>query len=166
MSRRLLFLAVPLLSLLVTPACFGPDPDLTSAGKGKPEVEVTFPETVEIGDVVTATVTVSNPGPEAMKEVVVVFSRLGNPRLPYPIVELVPGRGSVGVEGVDPEPPTPSADGITFRYPGLDEGESTTIEFRLKIPDHEGAVGNAVQVYDSADPERARGVPLEAQASR
>jgi hypothetical protein len=59
-----------------------------------------------------------------------------------------------------------SEDGVLFRFPGLAEGDSTTIEMDLKIPDVTGPVANAVVAYDGNEPDRAKGVRLETQVER
>lgn len=151
------------LILLALPACFSGGGDVTESGKGRPQLTISAPETAAAGDVISVELSVTNPGPEDMKEVVVVFARLGDPDLPYPIVEGLPGKRAEGVVDVEPAPTTRSEDGITYRFPGLDEGESTTITFDLRIPEQDGFVGNSIQVYDSADAERARGVGLKVQ---
>ena len=146
------------LLLIALSACFSGNADVTDSGKGFPELAISAPTAAVPGEVVTVELEISNPGPEEMKEVVVVFARLGDPELPYPIVEGLPGKRAKGVVGVEPAPTSRSEDGITYRFPGLAEGESTTVRFDLRIPMEDGPVGNSIQVYDSADAERARGV--------
>ena len=146
------------LLLIVLAACFSGNADVTDSGKGFPQLQVQAPTTAAQGDVITVELEITNPGPEEMKEVVVVFARLGDPELPYPIVEGLPGRRAKGVVSVDPAPTARSEDGITYRFPGLAEGASTTVRFDLRVPMEDGPVGNSIQVYDSADAERARGV--------
>jgi hypothetical protein len=142
-------------------ACYrGPDPDLTQTGKGRPTVVADFPEQAEAGDTVDAVIKVTNPGPGDMVSIVVAFSRLGDPSLPTPIVEVGTGGSSEGVAGVDPEPKVISPDGVIYRFDGLPEGESTSITFELVMPAIRGEVGNAVTVYDGSEPERARGARI------
>lgn len=150
-------------SLLV--ACTGPDPNLTESGTGKPEVSAEFPEEAAPGDVVTASIRVTNPGPEDMATIVVSFARVGDPSLPYPIVEPLPDRARAGIRDIRPEPTGESPPDATYTFGPLAEGDSTTIEFDLVIPDRSGVVGNSVQVYDGAEPERARGIRLEIEVS-
>ena len=119
-----------------------------------------MPDQASPGDTVEAVVTVSNPGPADMDEVVLAFSRIGDPSLPVPIVEVGTGGQSEGVAGVTPEPIAISPDGVIYRFDGLAEGESMDITFELVMPRAEGEVGNAVTVYDGAEPERARGTRL------
>ncbi|MDQ3941291.1 MAG: hypothetical protein M3238_08075 [Actinomycetota bacterium] len=144
--------------------CYGPDPDLTPEGKGLPRVTLgEVPSTVVSGSRHTVELSIENPGPAAMESVVVAFSRLGDPALPEPIVDVAP-RGEPGpVQDVEPEPVAVSQDGVVYRFEGLAEGESLTIRFELLIPDVDGPAGNAVQVYDGSEPDRARGVRLKTE---
>lgn len=146
-------------------ACTGPDPNLTERGTGKPQVTAEFPDQASAGDVVTATITITNPGPEDMSTVVVSFARVGDPSLPYPIVEPLPNRARAGIADIRPEPTGESPPDATYTFGPLPEGESTRIEFDLLIPEREGTVGNSIQVYDGAEPERARGVRIETEVS-
>lgn len=161
---RKVLLAAALAGLLLL-ACTGPDPNLTSSGTGKPEVTAEFPAEADAGDVVTASIRVTNPGPEDMVSIVVSFARVGDPSLPYPIVEPLPDRARAGIRDIRPEPTGESPPDATYTFGPLPEGESTTIEFDLVIPDHDGVVGNSVQVYDGAEPERARGIRLETEVA-
>lgn len=151
--------------LIVLAACAGPDPNLTESGTGKPQVTAEFPETAEAGDVVTAVIEITNPGPEDMTSLVISFARVGDPSLPYPIVEPLPNRARAGIEDIRPDPNGESPPDATYTFGPLAEGDSTTIEFDLVIPDQEGTVGNSVQVYDGAEPERARGVRIETEVT-
>ena len=151
--------------MVVLGACTGPDPNLTERGTGKPQVTAEFPEQASAGDVVTAAITITNPGPEDMSTVVVSFARVGDPSLPYPIVEPLPNRARAGIEDIRPEPTGESPPDATYTFGPLPEGESMTIEFDLLIPEREGTVGNSIQVYDGAEPERARGVRIETEVS-
>ena len=147
--------------LLLCGACYGgPDPGLTSTGKGKPEVTATLPATGEPGATVVARIRVSNPGPGDMESVVLAFSRIGDPDLPEPIVDVGSGGQSEGVGSVDPEPVAVSQDGVIYRFAALAEGDSMQIKFEFVLPKSDGEVGNAVLVYDGADPERAKGTRL------
>jgi len=142
--------------------CYLPDPDLTPEGKGLPVVTLgDFPATVAPGSRHSVALTIENPGPSDMESIVVAFSRLGDPALPEPIVDVAP-RGDTGpVEAVEPEPDAVSQDGVIYRFGSLEEGDTLTIVFELSIPQIDGPAGNAVQVYDGAEPDRARGVRLE-----
>ncbi|HJR45956.1 MAG TPA: hypothetical protein VJ927_10165 [Actinomycetota bacterium] len=154
--------AVVLLAALAA-ACTGPDPNVTETGAGKPRVTAEFPETAEVGEVHTATIEVTNPGPRDMSVIVVSFARVGDPSLPFPIVEPLPGRARSGIEAIRPEPNGESPPDATYTFDGLAEGESTTIEFDLRIPDATGTVGNVIQVYDGAEVGRAAGVRIETE---
>jgi hypothetical protein len=121
---------------------------------------VDFPAELEPGATETATFVVNNPGPGDMESVLVVFSRIGDPSLPEPIVDSGTGGQTEAVTSVSPEPVAISPDAVRYRFGSLPEGESMTIRFELLLPDGNGEVGNAVQVYDGAEPERAGGVRL------
>jgi hypothetical protein len=92
--------------------------------------------------------------------VVVAFSRLGDPKLPTPIVEVGRGGRSEGIAGVQPKPDVISPDGVIYRFGSLGEGESMQITFELVMPNVRGEVGNAVTVYDGDEPGRARGARI------
>ena len=156
-------LAAAVLLALAGMACRGPDPNVTETGAGKPRVSVEFPETAEAGDVLTATIEITNPGPEDIDVIVVSFARVGDPSLPLPIVEPLPGRARSGIVAIRPEPNGESPPDATYTFDGLPEGGSTTIEFDLRIPDLKGTVGNVVQVYDGAEVARASGARIETE---
>jgi len=145
--------------------CTGPDPNLTERGTGKPEVTAEFPANSEAGEIETAVIRVTNRGPEDMSSIVISFARVGDPSLPHPIVEPLPGRVRAGIEDIRPEPTGESPSDATYTFAGLAEGESTEIEFDLRIPAREGTVGNSVQIYDGAEVERAAGVRIETEVS-
>lgn len=149
-----------LLALVLT-ACTGPDANLTETGAGKPRLTAEFPEEAAPGDVVTAAIEISNPGPEGMDSIVVSFVRVGDPSLPAPIVEPRKGRAQSGIEDIRPEPRGQSPADATYAFGGIAEGESVTIEFDLRLPDERGTVGNSVQVYDGSEVDRAAGIRLE-----
>lgn len=162
MSRSLL---AALFGLVLLTACAGPDPNLTERGTGKPQVTAEFPRQAQAGEVVTVVIEVTNPGPEDMTSVVVSFARVGDPSLPYPIVEPLPDRARAGIEDIRPEPSGESPPDATYTFGPLAEGATTSIEFDLLIPQREGTVGNSVQIYDGAEPERARGVRVEMEVT-
>jgi hypothetical protein len=62
---------------------------------------------------------------------------------------------------VTPQPVAISEDAVIYRFGGLTEGASMEITFELVMPPVTGDVGNAVTVYDGAEPERARGARLK-----
>ena len=95
--------------------------------------------------------------------IVVSFARVGDPSLPLPIVEPLPGRARSGIVAIRPEPNGESPPDATYTFDGLPEGESMTIEFDLRIPDLKGTVGNVVQVYDGAEVARASGDRIETE---
>ena len=158
--RRLVTLAA---LAMVLGSCVGPDPSLTEGGKSKPELSLEFPSSAAPGTVETAELTITNPGPGAMDSIVVAFSRLGDPDLPAPVVDVAPPNGRGAVRDITPEPNGPSPEGIIFTFEGLGVGESRTITFDLTVPQDTGPAGNAILVYDGQDPERARGVRLETE---
>lgn len=146
---------------LLAVACFGPDPNLTEGGLSKPKVTISFPGSVDPGEMVDARIVIANDGPGDMESLVVAFARLGDPELPPPIVDVsIKGRGNAVVD-VDPEPVGRSQDGILFTFAGIDEQESTTITFTLKMPEQTGRVANSILVYDGERTDRARGGRLE-----
>lgn len=158
---KALHLALGLVALLA--ACAGPDPNLTESGKAKPRLTVEFPGSAAPGEVVTAALQVSNPGPGDIGTLVVSFARVGDPSLPEPIVE--PRRTLVlsGIEAVRPEPSGRSPSDATFTFPGVAAGTSTTIEFDLRAPETPGTFGNSIQVYDGAEIDRASGVRIQTE---
>lgn len=155
-------LFVCVLTVLSLGACY-PDLPASDEEKGKPELSLQFPSSTTPGSVETAELTITNPGPEPMSSIVVAFSRLGDPSLPAPIVDVAPPKGEGPVKDITPEPNGVSSEGIIFTFDGLDEEESMTISFELMVPAEDGAAGNAILVYDGQDTERARGVRLETE---
>jgi hypothetical protein len=158
--KRLLFGA---LALVVLGACFAGTQNVTESGEGFPELALEFPATAAPGATATAELTVTNPGPGDMESLAVSFSRLGDPELPPPIVDVVARNGEGTVKEVRPQPTAISPDGVVYTFDGLPEGESVTIEFDLVVPSVDGPAGNAILVSDGQDPERARGVRLETE---
>jgi hypothetical protein len=153
--KRLVAACVVLLALA---ACFGPDPNLTATGKGRPDITADFPPIVDAGETFDVTLEITNPGPVDMDGITIAFARLGDPSLPIPVVDAGATGTNEAIVTIDPEPQAVSLDGIIYTFPPLGEGDSTTITFELKAPDISGAAGNSIQVYDSRDPERARGI--------
>ncbi len=145
--------------------CFGGQ-EVTETGKGLPTVAVEFPPVAAAGSTQDAVFTISNPGPGDMTSLFVSFSRVGAAaadELPDPLVDVSVGEAPSSVVEVAPEPAAVSADGIIYTFPGLAEGESTTITFTLRIPDRDGLAANSVIVYDGQDVERGRGLRLETE---
>jgi hypothetical protein len=163
-------LAAAAATALLLSSCLGPDPNLTESGQGKPEITVEFPAEVPAGSTQEATFTVTNPGPGAINVLAIAFARLGDPKLPQPIVDVAP-RGQRAVLEIDPEPRAVSRDGVVYAFgtaggeaePILRVGESLEITFRLSMPVTPGPAGNSVQAYDGSEVERARGVRLETE---
>lgn len=143
---------------LVLGGCWAPEPDVTSSGRGLPDVVVEFPEASPARSVQTAAVTVANPGPGDISSLAIAFARVGNDP---PIVDSGSrGRNEAVVE-VDPEPLTIDQAGVVYRFEGLAEGDAVAISFRLRIPDVQGIAANSVTVYAAEDVERVRGIRLE-----
>lgn len=154
-----------LLAAVASSACFaGRNPDVTPSGEGLPRLSLAFPEAVRSGTTETAVVEVTNPGPGGMDSIIISFSRVGaagGTELPAPIVDSGVGGRNPAVVAIEPEPNSVSSDAVVFAFDGLEEGESVTIEFTLRMPDERGPAANAIIVYDGQDVGRARGMRLE-----
>lgn len=166
--RRQLVAVTAFLSLV---GCFGDARETTESGKGFPRLSIEVPETVSIGDEMTAKLTVENPGPGDMDGVVVAFAPIGPAQgeneLPTQLVGFSSEDGdNPSVISVDPEPQGIGQGGVVYRFGPLPEGESTVIAFTLKAPVVPGTAANSVQVYDSADVARARGLRLQTLVER
>jgi hypothetical protein len=148
---------------LILGSCYGPDASLTESGESKPELALQFPSTTAPGATEVAELTITNPGPQPMDSLVVAFSRLGDPTLPAPVVDVAPPNGEGVVREITPNPKGTSPDGIIYTFEGLDADGTVTISFTLVMPTENGPAGNAILVYDGQDPERARGVRLETE---
>jgi hypothetical protein len=146
-------------------SCYGPDPDVSPAGRGLPDLSVAFPQTSEPGSTQTAVLTVTNPGPEEMSQLVVAFVRVGpggdSTELPTPIVDGAARHRNPAIVNIDPEPNAISLPAVEFTFDGLADGESMEISFDLKVPETRGPAANSVTVYEGSDPQRARGIRLE-----
>ena len=157
------------LAALVATACFGPDPNLTESGKGKPRVTVEFPAEVQRSSVNTAVVEVTNPGPGDMAGFSIEFSLVGlggTQGVPTPLVASGSQEKSPSIDGVDPEPNAVSLEGVRFFFGALEEGGSTTVRFEIVAPDEPGTAANAVIVADTEEAERSRGVRLVTEVTR
>lgn len=160
--RRLALASVVLVALA---ACFGPDPNLTDSGKGKPALSIEFPEEVEAGGTATATLTVENPGPGDMSSVVVAFASVGvaaaSGPLPAELVPITTSGDNPAIASVTPEPRSVSEDGVIYVFDGLREGESLEVEFAIRAPETPGPAANSVSVYAGDEADRIRGLRLE-----
>ena len=159
--RRLACL-LALVSVTAT-ACFGANgAELSPSGKGLPTVTVDFAAEAPPGSTQTATFEIGNPGPGDMGRLELAFAPVGvggaDP-VPDPLVT-AESRGVRAVTNVEPSPLEVAGDGVLYSFPGLAEGETTTITFELRLPETPGTVANSVTVYDAFEPERGRGVRL------
>jgi len=155
--------------LLVGAACAG-DANLTDTGKGKPFVTADFPGTVKAGSTQQLEINVENPGPGDIRTIVVAFVLVGplagQNELPAPLIALGVDGESPSVAGVDPSPAGISQDGTLYTFEGLDEGESGTFTFDVKVSEQPGTAANSVQVYDGQELDRASGVRVETTVER
>ncbi|MGH2729764.1 MAG: hypothetical protein ACRDJI_04065 [Actinomycetota bacterium] len=149
---------------LLLGACYGSDTNLTESGKGRPEVAVEFPASVEPGSTQTAFLDITNPGPGDIDRLLVTFSLRGG--VDNPIVGVGAKGENPNVVGIQPAPLKVSPDGIIYHFEGIEEGESTVIEFELTVPMTPGVVGNSVIVSDAQELDRARGVLLRTTVTR
>ena len=157
-------LPVVLVAGLALGACYRDVSNLSSSGKGLPEVAIEFPESTSPGSVHTAALQVANPGPGDIERLAVAFALVGAPAaegLPSSLIRAAGGGRRDSVLGVSPDPTSVSPDGAVYRFEGLNEGESVTIEFELRVPRASGVAANSVVVSDDSDPSRARGARLE-----
>ena len=136
--------------------------DVPSGIEGRPVISVEFPAVSEPGSVQTATFTITNPGPGRMESVFVAFARVG---IDLPIVEAGAQHENPYIVAIEPEPDAVSIDGVVFRFAGLDESETMTVSFDLKIPMERGIAANSVTAYPGEDPQRAKGVRLQTEVA-
>lgn len=148
------------LAVLLAVAVYIATRDVPEGSEGRPSIAVEFPAESEPGSVQTATFTITNPGPERMNSVFLAFARVG---IDPPIVEVGVQHENPNVVSIDPEPEAISLEAVVFRFAGLDEGETMTVSFDLKIPEERGIVANSVTAYPGEDPQRARGVRLQTE---
>lgn len=156
--------ALATLAAFALSGCFGSSPEVTSSGRGLPEVTVSFPESVAGGTTETASLQVSNPGPGDIEAMIVAFTLVGaagGHRLPAPLVPATFDRGERAITLVVPEPEAISRDGSTYRFGPLPVGDTITIEFHIRVSTSPGVAANSVTVSDVQDAERARGVLLQ-----
>jgi hypothetical protein len=129
-------------------------------GELDPVATVEFPATVEAGSVQTAIVEVTNPSASDIGALFVSFSLVGvggGEDVPTPIVGPA---AEPAVVAVEPEP-SAEGEGVRFGFGELRAGETTVIEFQLRIPETSGRAANSIVVYDGERPERGGGVLLE-----
>ncbi|MDQ3878058.1 MAG: hypothetical protein M3290_06880 [Actinomycetota bacterium] len=153
---------VALCLALVCSSCYvGDNPNLTSTGKGKPQVTFDFPDHVDAGEQAKLVLDISNPGPGDIPHVFVGFALLGDPTGVNPLIPIGAKHKNPAVVSIDPKPEAVSSDADIYRFGPLREGRSTTITFVIDIPDLTGRFENSVQVYDGNEPDRSVGVRLE-----
>ena len=161
--------ACAVMLVLSLTACFGPDPNLTESGKGKPLIAADFPEQADAGSVATATLTVENPGPGDIGTVTVAFAGVGVPAasgpLPVDLVPITTSSENPAFRSIDPEPEDVSDDGVVYYFGALPEGETLEIAFDIVVPDEPGPAASSVSVYDGNDTERIRGLRLETEVT-
>src|SRR5918999_5708852 len=153
-----------LLSILALGSCYRDSSNLSPWGEGLPQVAVEFPAMSAPGSVHTAALEVANPGPGDIGRLAVSFALVGAPAaegLPATLIGAAGGGRAQSVLAVSPRPMSVSPDGAVYRFGGLEEGESLTIEFELRVPRTPGVAANSVVVSDDSDPARARGARLE-----
>ncbi|MDQ3955715.1 MAG: hypothetical protein M3285_09220 [Actinomycetota bacterium] len=129
--------------------------------KAELSVSVSFPTTAAPGDVATAAITVTNSGSADVKALFVSFSLVGGggeAGVVEPLVEAVAGE-QPSIVAVRP-PPDATGGGMRYGFGRLAAGDSTTVEFDLRVPESPGTASNSVQVYDGSDPDVATGARL------
>jgi len=148
------------LAVLLAGAVYIATRDVPVGSEGRPVISVEFPAASEPGSVQTATFTITNPGPGRMNSVFLSFARVG---IDPPIVEVGVQHENPNIVSIDPEPEAISLEAVVFRFAGLDEGDTMTVSFDLKIPEERGIVANSVTAYPGEDPQRAKGVRLQTE---
>ena len=131
------------------------------ADKAELSVSVSFPTTAAPGDVETAEITVTNSGSADVEKLFVSFSLVGGGGeggVIDPLVEAVAGE-QPSVVAVRPSPDITGGD-IRYGFGRLAAGDSTTVEFDLRVPESPGTAANSVQVYDGSNPDVATGARL------
>ncbi|MDQ4064670.1 MAG: hypothetical protein M3161_01335, partial [Actinomycetota bacterium] len=81
----------------------------------------------------------------------------------FPIVDAGIDKENPNIVTIDPEPVAVDPNAVIFRFVGLEEGQSTTITFSLRIPEITGEAANSVVAYAGEDDDRARGIRLSTQ---
>lgn len=124
-------------------------------------VSVSFPTATAPGDVETAEITITNSGSADVKALFVSFSLVGGGGqvgVAEPLVEAVAGE-QPSIVAVRPQPDA-TGGGIRYGFGRLGAGDSTTVEFDLRVPESTGTAANSVQVYDGSNPDVATGARL------
>lgn len=156
--------------------CFGPSPNLTEGGLGKPVVTSDFPARVEAGSTVELTVGIENPGPGDINSFSIAFAVVavgggqGNAKplvLPAPAPARLGGdqKISSSIDSISPEPTTVGQGGVVFQFGPLGEEESTEVVFDIIAPTEEGNYANSLQVYDSQALDRIGAIKVQTEVS-
>jgi hypothetical protein len=165
------------LALACLAACFGPDPNLTEDGLGKPLLSVDFPSEAAAGSIEALQIEIDNPGPGDMSSFTVAFANVavgGAQSSVEPLLRLAPPPEQLGddqeispsIDSMEPEPLTVGEGGLVFRFGPLPEEESTSVSFEIMMPDGAGTYANSVQVFDSQVLDRIDAVKLQVEVTR
>jgi hypothetical protein len=157
---RPFFLAALLAVLGVTTACFTTNSNVNGEGHGLPQMSIEFPPVAPAGSTQELKIEVTNPGPGEMDSVFVAFTAVGVPGsgIGEPLVAPAANGRNPAIVSIEPDADDVSDDGVVYRFPGLEVGDSTTIAFSIVVPDTAGPASNSVQVYDGSEPDRAVGM--------
>jgi len=148
------------LALASLAACFGPDPNLTDDGLGKPLLTVDFPTEATAGSTEELLVEIDNPGPGDMSSFTIAIANVavggteGNAQpllLPAPPPEQLGDDQQVSpsISSIEPEPLTVGEGGLVFRFGPLPEEESASVSFEVVVPEESQTYANSVQAFDS-----------------
>jgi len=162
------------LALACLAACFGPDPNLTEGGLGKPFMTVDFPTEAEAGSTEELLIEIDNPGPGDMSSFTVAFANVavgGTEGNVLPLVRPAPPPEQLGddqqvsssISSIEPEPLTVGEGGLVFRFGPLPEEESTTVSFEVAVPEEAQLYANSVQAYDSQVLDRIDAVKVQVE---
>jgi hypothetical protein len=155
-------------------ACFGPDPNLTEEGLGKPFLTVDFPTEAASGATEELLVEIENPGPGDMSSFTVAFANVavgGAEGSVQPQLGPAPAPARLGreqqvspsISSISPEPLTVGEGGLVFRFGPLPEEEDASVSFEVIVPDESGTYANSVQAFDSQVLDRIDAVKLQVE---
>ena len=162
------------LALACLAACFGPDPNLTEDGLGKPFLTVDFPIEAEAGSTEELLVEIDNPGPGDMSSFTVAFANVavgGTEGSVQPLVRPAPPPEQIGddqqvspsISSIEPEPLTVGEGGLVFRFGPLPEEESASVSFEVVVPEESELYANSLQVFDSQVLDRIDAVKVQVE---